>query len=135
MLRSVAFRFSFVRSLLLNQVPYGGNLPDEMFPLIYKQVIWELAPQLAVVLRVRGGGFPEYWKFADVVPLPEESSFSDVGDYRPISITPVLSKIFEEIVARKLSYFLKSNSPLLPSQFSYPRGIGTYGALLTLSRH
>ena len=29
---------------------------------------------------------------------------SEVGDYRPISITPLLSKVFEKIVAGKLSY-------------------------------
>ena len=32
-LYSVGFRFSFVRSLLLDLDPYGGNDPDGMFPL------------------------------------------------------------------------------------------------------
>ena len=58
---------------------------------------------------------------------------SDIGDYIPISIIPLLSKAFEKVVAGKLSYFLESNS-LLPSfQFSCLRGLGTRDALLTLS--
>ena len=40
---SVAFRSSFVRSLLLNVDPYGRNDPDGMFPLFYKHVARELA--------------------------------------------------------------------------------------------
>ena len=39
--------------------------------------------------------------------LPKESSSSYVGDYRPISITYVLSKVFEKIGSGKLSRFWK----------------------------
>ena len=35
------------------------------------------------------------------------SAFSDVGDYRPISITPVLSKVFKKNVTGKLSNFFE----------------------------
>ena len=65
--------------------------------------------------------------------MPKGSASSDVGGYRPISITPVLSKVFEKIVSGKLSHFLERNSMLLLSQFSYRRGLGTCDALLTLS--
>ena len=52
-------------------------------------------------------------------------------------MTLVLSKAFEKIVAGKLSKFLKSNSLLPSSQFSYSyfRGMGTCDALHTLSHH
>ena len=67
--------------------------------------------------------------------LPLRMLETDVRDYNPISITPVLSKVFEKIIARKLSIFLDSNSLLSPSHFSYPRGLGTRNALLPLSHH
>ena len=73
---------------------------------------------------------------ADVFPVPKRSPSSAVGDYnRPISITPVLSKVFEKIVAGKLSHCLESNSLLPTLQFLYRRGLGTCDALLTLSHH
>ena len=60
---------------------------------------------------------------------------SDVGEYRPISITSVLSEVFENIVAGQLHNFLKGNSLLPPSQFSYRRhrGIGKCDDLIILS--
>ena len=53
--------------------------------------------------------------------MPKESSSSDAVEYRPISTTPVLSKVFEKIVTGKLSNFLEGNRLLSLSQFSYPR--------------
>ena len=62
------------------------------------------------------------------------SPSSDIGNYCPISITPLLSMVYEKIVTRKLDYFLESNRLLPPSQFSCRRGLETCDALLTLSR-
>ena len=128
---------SFFRSLLLDLNPYGGNDPDVMFQLFYKQVARELAPKSAVIFRhlANGGSFPVYWRLADVVPVPEESFSSDVEDHRLISITPFLKKIFEKFEAGKLSHYFESTSLLPHSQFSYRRGLGTCDALLTLSLH
>ena len=66
-----------------------------MFPLFYKQVARELAPKLAVIFRhlIKGGSFPACWRFFDVVPVPKVLASSEVGDYRAIFITPVLSKV------------------------------------------
>ena len=106
---SSAFRSNCICSLLLELDSYGGNYHDGMVPHFYKQGIWELASKLAVIFRhlVRGGSFPACWRLADVVPVPKESASTDVGDYRPISVTLVLSTVFENIVAGKLSHFWK----------------------------
>ena len=96
-----------------------------MYPLFYKHVARELVPKLAVIFRhsVRGGRFPGYWRLADVVPVPKEST--SLGCLRlQVSIMHVLSKVFEEIVAGKLSNFLESNNMLSLSQSSYRRGLG-----------
>ena len=60
-------------------------------------------------------------------------SSSDVGDYRPISITPLLSKVLEKIMTEKLSHFLEDNCLLSLSQFLRRRGLEICDALLTLS--
>ena len=62
---SVAFRSSFIRSLLLGLVPYGRCDPDGMFTLFYKQVAGDLASKLAVIYKhlVKGeGSFLAFWR-------------------------------------------------------------------------
>ena len=66
--------------------------------------------------------------------LPKEFSSSFVGDYMPISITSILSKVFEKIVSRKLSHFLEGNS-MLPPPLAYRKGLGTCDAMFILSHH
>ena len=75
------------------------------------------------------------WRLADIVPVPKGSSSSEVGNYRTISTTFLLSKVFGKIVTGKLSHFLKSNRLFPLSQFSYTRSLRTCVALLTLSHH
>ena len=90
--------------------------------------------QLAVIFRqLVTGGIPACWRLADVVPVSKGLASLDVGDYRLISITLVLSKVFDKIVAVKLSNIWERNCMLPTSQFSYRRGQGTYDALLILS--
>ena len=55
--------------------------------------------------------------------------------YRPISITPALSKIFEKMVTGKLNLVLENNSLLPPCQFSYRSGLETCDVLFTVSHH
>ena len=132
---SVAFMSSSIRRLLRNLNPNGGNDPDGKFPLFYKQLAWEQAPKLAVIFRhlVKGGCFPACWRLADVVSnIRGRVSFLVCW---LILITAVLSKVFEKIVAGKLSHYLESNSLLSLSQFSFRWGLGTCDALLTLSHH
>ena len=57
--------------------------------------------RLGVVFRrlVRLGSFPACWRQANVIPIPKGPSYTCVANYRPISITPVLSKGFERLVS------------------------------------
>ena len=63
-----------------------------------------LAPHLSVVFRrlLCLRSFPVGWRQANVTPIPKGPSYSSVANYRPISITPVLSKVFEHLVAVRL---------------------------------
>ena len=41
---------------------------------------------------------PRQWKSASILPIPKISTPLEPADYRPISITPVLSRVLERIV-------------------------------------
>ena len=60
-----------------------------------------LAEPIADILNssYREGRLPSSWKEADVVPVPKQRPVQDVNKHlRPISLTPILSKIAEEYV-------------------------------------
>ena len=91
---------------------------------------------MAVIFRalLRKGSFPVCWRTANVTPIPKGSSPSiHPGDYRPISITPVLSKIFERLPAKRLTRFLDINKLLPSSQFGFRKGLSTYDAFVCIT--
>ena len=58
---------------------------------------------------------------------------SSVANFRPISKTPVLSKVFERLVAGRLRRFMEHCGVLPTTQFAYRKGLGTCDALLCVS--
>ena len=110
-----------VKRLLLDLDPYGGTDPLGMFPLFLKRTADVLAPCLSVVFRrlLRLGSFPACWRQANVTPIPKGPSSTYVANYRPFSITPVLSKVFERLMAVRLGRFMKHCGVLPTTQFAY----------------
>ena len=52
--------------------------------------------------------------------------------YRPILITPVLSKVFERLISLRFGRFLERSGVLSSHQYSYRKGLGTCDALLDI---
>ena len=66
------------------------------------------------------GRFPKSWKSAAVVPVFKGGNPCLTSNYRPISILPTVSKVFEKLVAKQIINHL-NNSPLAlhPMQFGF----------------
>ena len=62
------------------------------------------------------GVFPDQWKIARIAPI-YKGGHSDIrSNYRPISVLPVISTLFEKLVNDQYHNFLVSNQSLvLPS--------------------
>ena len=99
-----AFRSSEVRRLLLDLDPYGGTDRLGMFPLFLKRNADVMASRLRVVFQrvICLGSFPACWRHANVTPIPKGPPSYSVANYRPISISSVLSKVFEPLVLVRL---------------------------------
>ena len=106
--------------------PYGGTAPLGMFPHFLKRTANVMAPRLSEVFR-------PCWRQANVTPIPKGPPSSSVADYRPISITSVLFKVFERQVSVCLGRFIECNGVLSITQFAYRKGQGTCDALLCVS--
>ena len=121
-----------MKRLLLDLDSYGGTDPLEMFPLFLKKTAEVLAPRLAVVFHqlLRLGSFPISWRVADVTPIPQDPPSSSASNNRPISLTPILSKVFERLVSVRLGRFMESRGELPTTEVTNRKGHGTCDALL-----
>ena len=61
-------------------------------------------------LSLANGVLAKEWKTARAVPIFKAGSKSNLSNYRPISILPVVAKVFEQLVCNQLrSYLLEHN--------------------------
>ena len=105
----------------------GGSDPLSLCLLFLKRTADVLATGLRVVFRqlVRLGSFPAYLRQVNVTPIPGVPPSSSVANYRPISITSVLSKAFERLVSVRFGRFMQRSGVLPTTQFPYRKGLGT----------
>lgn len=68
---------------------------------------------------LREGIFPDVFKLIKVLPLFKKGEVSNIDNYRPISIIPIFSKIFEIILKSRLTKYLESNRFLDSCQFGF----------------
>jgi hypothetical protein len=65
------------------------------------------------------GIFPDEWKTAKIVPIHKGEKREIAGNYRPISLLPIVSKLMEKMVHRQLITYLEKNNLLTNIQFGY----------------
>ena len=79
---------------------------------------------------INTGIFPTDWKCSKVIPLFKKGERRDLNNYRPISIIPVVAKVFERIIYNQVYAFLKDNNLLTSSQSGFRSLHSTVTALL-----
>ena len=70
------------------------------------------------------------WKSAKVTPIFKKGLKSGPNNYRPISVIPIVSKVFEQIVYNQLYHYLNDNKLLSSSQSGFRSLHSTLTALL-----
>ncbi|XP_050681374.1 uncharacterized protein LOC126976808 [Leptidea sinapis] len=67
---------------------------------IVKYILDIIAPELAIIFNecIDEGVFPDLMKYSKVIPLFKSGSSFDPANFRPISVLPVFSKIFEKLL-------------------------------------
>ena len=65
------------------------------------------------------GIFPDNWKIARVAPIYKDGSEDENSNYRPISVLPIISRLFEKLVYDQFYGFLNVNKLLFSQQSSF----------------
>jgi hypothetical protein len=77
--------------------------------------------------------FPTAEKFATIIPIYKADERTHLDNYRPISILPVLSKVFERVVQQQVYDYLEQNKLLSQRQFGFRKGLSTQHAVTVFS--
>ena len=79
------------------------------------------------------GIFPEQLNVAKVSPIFKVGSIEEIGNYRPISVLPLFSKVLERIMYNRASQYFKENDMFFPKQFGFQVNNSTHHAILNLT--
>ena len=84
-------------------------------------------------LSITTNTVPEEFKCARVRPLFKKNSRSDVGNYRPVSILCIASKILEKAVFVQVDSYLRENNILYGYQSGFRNSFSTDTCLIHLT--
>lgn len=99
-----------------------------------KAIANEIAGPLAhcINLSLSWGSVPKQAKIAKITPIHKSGDNNDLNNYRPISILPSLSKIYEKIVHTRLYKYIEKYNILDTSQYGFRKNRTTDMAVLDL---
>ena len=66
--------------------------------------------------------FPTQWKRANIVPIHKKNDKQVVSNYRPVSLLPIYSTIFEKLIFNELFKFFEENNLLSKHQLGFRTG-------------
>lgn len=95
--------------------------PDDIPSRLLKLSAPVISDSLAFLFNFSliSGKFPAEWKIAKVSAIFKKGSKLDIGNYRPISVLPILSKVLEKLVHLQVYKYLQDNNILKREQSGF----------------
>ena len=75
------------------------------------------------------GYFPKVLKIGKITPIYKKDNPQELGNYRPVSVLPILGKIFEKVIYSRLYSFMTSMNVIYDNQFGFRKNHSTSHAI------
>jgi exonuclease III len=110
-----------VLSMIKKFKPKSSYGIDNLSMKLLKHISEHLSSSLTLIINqsLNTGIFPDSLKVARVIPLFKKGETSLFDNYRPISLLPVISKIFEKTVHNQLYTYFNTNKLLYKHQYGF----------------
>ncbi|CAB4028489.1 Hypothetical predicted protein [Paramuricea clavata] len=104
---------------------------DGISARLLKDAAATIAPTLTDIFNqsLKSSIFPKIWKDGKVTPIFKSGDRSNMSNYGPITVLPILSKIFERFVHTQIYSYLSENKILSESRFGFRPKLSTSTAL------
>ncbi|CAI2726366.1 unnamed protein product [Schistosoma spindalis] len=122
-LSTINFDIGSIHTAIKTLKPNVSSGADGIPSILYKMSGLDIQTLLLKIytLSVETGTYPETWKVTYVLPKHKSGPRNLVENYRPINITPVISRIMEKVIKNQLSDHLLKENLIDPSQHGFIR--------------
>ena len=116
-----AIQVQEIRDALARVKTAKGFRVDNISSFFLKLALLYVENSLALFFNtsIETSTFPESWKIARVTPTFKDGDRADKLNYRPISVLPVIARLFEKLAANQLYQHMADNGILSPAQSGY----------------
>lgn len=115
-----------IDSLNANSANGFDNIPVKFLKNLRHTIHETIAEHINVCIKT--STFPDCLKIAKVTPIYKGGDRTDVGNYRPISVLPAVSKVYEKIIRARLEQYLLDNHLINENQFGFVKNSSTTSA-------
>ena len=107
---------------------------DEISTKLIKDVIFNIIVPLTHIINrsILSGICPDELKIAKIIPIYKASDARLQQNYRPISLLPSISKVYETVMFNKIITYLNSNQILYKHQYGFRPKCSTIHPILQL---
>ena len=97
-----------VYEVLATLNPFKSPGHDNISPKVLKFCATSLSEPMTAIfnLSLESAIFPSDWKVHRICPIPKKGDLHLISNYRPISLLPIMSKVFESLVYSKICHFI-----------------------------
>ena len=94
---------------------------DNISNQLLKTIKQELCKPLTIIINqmIETGVYPEKFKISKITPIYKKNERTNIANYRPISLLPTLSKIFERVIHTQLYTYFDENKLLSEQQYGF----------------
>ena len=107
-----------------------NDIPVKLLKMIVNSVSNILAKILNLCMQ--SGVYPSSFKIACVTPIFKSGKRCCINNYRPISVLPIINKIFEKLLYAKVISFLRLHKIISENQYGFLKNLDTQQAALKL---
>ena len=117
--------------IIKSLAPKNSSGPDLLSNRMLKKEMFAFSKLLKPLINdsITQGVFPDVLKEANVIPVYKKGPKNNLDNYRPISLLPVLSKVFEKVLNSQITTVIDDGF-IDDNQFGFRKGHSTEDAVL-----